>query len=76
MITIVRNAELYKPDYAGKKDVLLIGGKIGAVENEIDIKIDGASGLVNEIDATGMIMTPGFIDSHTHMTGGGGEGGY
>jgi len=76
MITIIRNAMLYKPDYAGKKDVLLVGGKIGAVEDKIEARIAGASGLVNEIDAAGMIMTPGFIDSHTHMMGGGGEGGY
>jgi beta-aspartyl-dipeptidase (metallo-type) len=46
------------------------------VEDKIEARIAGVSGLVNEIDAAGMIMTPGFIDSHTHMMGGGGEGGY
>lgn len=76
MITIIKNAEVYKPDYAGKKDVLLLNGKIGAVEDEITVKIEHASGLVNEIEASGMVMVPGFIDSHTHMQGGGGEGGY
>ena len=76
MITIIRNAGVYRPDYAGKKDVLLLGGKIGAVEDEIRLTAELLPGLVNEIDATGMVMVPGFIDSHTHMLGGGGEGGY
>jgi beta-aspartyl-dipeptidase (metallo-type) len=76
MITIIRNAGVYQPDYAGKKDVLLIDGKIGAVEDEITISAGNVSGLINEIDGSGMVMVPGFIDSHTHMQGGGGEGGY
>jgi beta-aspartyl-dipeptidase (metallo-type) len=76
MITIIRNAGVYRPDYAGKKDVLLLDGKIGAVEDEIKLTAELLPGLVNEIDATGMVIVPGFIDSHTHMLGGGGEGGY
>ena len=31
---------------------------------------------VEEIDGTGKILTPGFIDSHVHILGGGGEGGF
>jgi beta-aspartyl-dipeptidase (metallo-type) len=76
MITIIRNAEVYQPDHAGKKDVLLIDGKIGAVGDGIKVTVANAAGLVNEIDAEGMALVPGFIDSHTHMLGGGGEGGY
>ena len=76
MITIIRNAKIYKPEYAGQKDVLLIDGKIGAIEDEISMVVENVSGMVNEIDASGMVMVPGFIDSHTHMMGGGGEGGF
>jgi beta-aspartyl-dipeptidase (metallo-type) len=76
MITIIKNAKIYKPDYAGKKDVLLIDGKIGALEDEISVDFKNLSGIVDEIDASGMVVVPGFIDSHTHMLGGGGEGGY
>ena len=28
------------------------------------------------IDAQGCMLTPGFIDGHTHITGGGGEAGF
>lgn len=76
MITIIRNAGVYRPDYAGRKDVLLLCGKIGAVEDEIKLTAGQLPGLVSEIDASGMVMVPGFIDSHTHMLGGGGEGGF
>ena len=60
----------------GKKDVLLVDGKIGAVEDEITFTLNGMEDFIKEIDASGMILTPGFIDSHTHLMGGGGEGGY
>lgn len=76
MITIIRNAGVYRPEYAGKKDVLLVDGKIGAVEDHIPVTAENLPGLVNEIDASGLVLVPGFIDSHTHMMGGGGEGGY
>jgi beta-aspartyl-dipeptidase (metallo-type) len=76
MITVIRNANVYQPEYAGKKDILLIDGKIGAVSENISLEIKNADGILNELDASGMTAVPGFIDSHTHMTGGGGEGGY
>ena len=76
MITLIRNANVYQPEFSGRKDILLIDGKIGAVEENITLDIKNADGILNEIDATGMTAVPGFIDSHTHMMGGGGEGGY
>lgn len=74
MITIIRNAEIYKPEYAGVKDVLLIGNKIATIDNNISFDINGVE--VTEIDATGKKLVPGFIDSHVHILGGGGEGGF
>ncbi len=76
MITIIKNAKVYRPDRIGKKDVLLVDGKIGAIEDEITFALNGMPDFIKEIDASGMILTPGFIDSHTHLMGGGGEGGY
>jgi beta-aspartyl-dipeptidase (metallo-type) len=75
MITILRKAKLYKPEYASIKDILILGDKIAAIEDEIFINVNDSVAVI-EIDCTDKIVVPGFIDSHVHMLGGGGEGGY
>jgi len=75
LIKIIKNAEVYAPDYLGKKDVLLIGDKIAAIDNNISLKLNGLV-KVTEIDGEWKKLVPGFIDSHVHLLGGGGEGGY
>lgn len=75
MITIIKNAEVYKPERAGIKDVLLLNGRIAAIDENISIDAKGFA-EVTEIDAKGKILVPGFIDSHVHILGGGGEGGF
>lgn len=69
---LIKNAEVYTPDYIGKKDVLLAGKKIVAIEDSIE----PPKGVKCEvIDAKGLKLTPGFIDAHVHIAGAGGEGG-
>lgn len=75
MITLIKRAEVYAPEYAGVKDVLLLGDKIAAVAEDISFDMKGFAD-VTEIDAKGKILAPGFIDSHVHLQGGGGEGGF
>lgn len=75
LITIIRNVNVYKPEPIGKKDVLLLGDKIAAVEDKIDINLNGLVEVM-EIDGTDKILVPGFIDCHVHILGGGGEGGF
>ena len=60
---ILKNVELYKPKYKGKKDILIGGGKILMISN----KIEPISG-VEQLDLKDKIMTPGFIDQHIHIT--------
>ena len=74
MIIIIRNIKVYKPEPIGIKDVLLMGDKIAAVEDKIDINLNGIV-EVKEIDGRGKILVPGFIDCHVHILGGG-EGGF
>lgn len=74
MITVIKNAEVYSPEYLGRKDIVIVGEKIeGIYEN---IKVPEEFLTVEVIDAEGKILVPGFIDAHVHLIGGGGEGGY
>mgnify|MGYP003880983887 CR=1 FL=1 len=75
LITIIRNINVYKPEPIGKKDVLILGDKIAAIEDKIDINLSTVV-EVKEIDGTGKILVPGFVDCHVHILGGGGEGGF
>lgn len=71
---LIRQAEVYAPEYLGKKDILVINDKIVAIEDQISGGFDQLT--VEEIDGSSLIATPGFIDCHFHILGGGGEGGY
>ncbi len=71
-ITIIRNANIYAPEKLGIKDLLVCNGKIIMVDEKIEL----TSVSHSEIDAGGMIVTPGFIDQHMHIIGAGGKSGY
>ena len=75
MVTLIRNAKVYQPEYAGVKDILVLNGKIAAVGEKLKADF-GGSVEVEELDAEGMAAVPGFIDSHEHIMGGGGESGF
>lgn len=71
-IKLIRNANLYTPKHLGVCDILIIGKQIAQIAPHIDL-----AGIAYEtIDAQGAIVTPGFIDQHVHVTGGGGQQGY
>jgi isoaspartyl dipeptidase IadA len=74
LLTLIKNAEAYAPEYLGKKDVLLADSKIILIEDCIDHV--NTSIPIHVVDAAHDIIAPGFIDSHVHIIGGGGEGGY
>ncbi|MCG8513042.1 MAG: beta-aspartyl-peptidase [Halanaerobiales bacterium] len=75
MLTIIKNGQLYSPEHLGNKDILIAGEKIIRVAGEIEIpSVDFYP--VQLITATDKIIVPGLIDSHVHIIGGGGEGGF
>lgn len=69
-LTLLRNADVYAPDPLGVQDVLLGGGAILAIAPNLP-----AHPLAAEVDLQGLRLLPGLVDLHTHLTGGGGEGG-
>ncbi len=69
---LIKNVEVFTPEFIGKKDVLLAGKKIVAIEDSIELP---QNLKFRVIDATGLKLTPGFIDAHVHIAGAGGEGG-
>lgn len=78
MLTLITHCEVYTPEPAGRKDVLIGGGKILAV---LDRWKEGKGGdlerslNIRHIDGSDLRMVPGLIDPHVHVAGAGGEGG-
>ena len=53
MVTIIRNAKVYQPEYAGVKDILVLGDRIAALGENLKADFGGCV-EVREIDAEGM----------------------
>lgn len=70
---LIKNAKVYAPEYLGVKDILSAGGKICKIADEINLPEALGAEI---IDGSGKLLLPGFIDSHVHVLGGGGEGGF
>jgi beta-aspartyl-dipeptidase (metallo-type) len=71
---LLKGGEVYAPAALGIKDVLIGGGKILAIEDQI-----GPGAFPDDpevVDVRGTVLVPGFVDGHQHFTGGGGEGGF
>ena len=73
---LIQNIDVYAPQHLGKKDVLIINDKIVKIKDAGSISADGFLSETERINGEGLLLTPGFIDSHVHVLGGGGEGGF
>ena len=71
MSILIRGARVFAPTDLGVKDVLVVHQKIVAVGENLNPNLDD----LEIIEGKGLLLTPGFIDQHVHVTGGGGEGG-
>lgn len=73
MLYLLANAHVFAPEDLGIRHLLVGGGRVLAVVNDPDdVSIPGLD--VENLD--GRRLLPGFIDGHTHITGGGGESGF
>ncbi|WP_409291710.1 beta-aspartyl-peptidase [Peribacillus sp. SCS-37] len=75
MLTIIKNGEIFAPEYLGKKDILIADSKIAMIDESIEVPA-GLEEITVVVDAAQKLVVPGFIDSHVHIMGGGGEGSY
>lgn len=73
---LIKNINVYAPEHLGSKDVLIIGDKIAKIEEAGCMPEIPYLTAEDIIDGSGKILTPGFIDCHVHILGGGGEGGF
>jgi beta-aspartyl-dipeptidase (metallo-type) len=71
-LALLRNAEVYDPGLRGRRDVLVGGGKVLAIDDRLP---DLPPALCDVVDLGGARLIPGLLDAHVHVTGGGGEAG-
>lgn len=76
MTLLIKNAVVYSPEYLGAKDLLVINDKIVEISDAIDGDKIKSVFDCKIINAKNKYLVPGFIDSHQHFLGGGGEGGF
>ncbi len=71
--TLLKNGHLYAPEDQGIKDILLGGQTIIAIGENLPLPANYECEVIN---LSGQLVMPGLIDSHVHIIGGGGEGGF
>jgi beta-aspartyl-dipeptidase (metallo-type) len=74
MLHRIKNVNLFTPEPQGLCHLLIAAGTIVEISNQ-PISIDEKL-LSSDHDFEGLRAIPGIIDSHAHITGGGGEAGF
>ncbi|MFL5600028.1 MAG: amidohydrolase family protein [Gemmatimonadaceae bacterium] len=74
MLLLIENADVYAPEHRGRQDILVANRQIEKVGRVDRRKLESLGIDCDVIDATGCVVTPGFIDPHEHLLGGSGEG--
>ena len=72
-ILLLRGARVQAPEALGAVDVLVAGGRVAAIGANLALPPAAYGAEVVAVD--GLTIAPGLVDLHTHLCGGGGEGG-
>ena len=73
MFELITNATVFAPAPLGIRHLLVCAGRIVYIGEQLPQLDDALEVSVTDLDGTRLV--PGFIDAHTHLTGGGGEAG-
>lgn len=73
MLKLLKNCRVYSPKFIGQNDILIIGEKIAAIAP--DLSAWEKAPQIDVCNVNGAIVCPGLVDTHVHITGGGGEQG-
>lgn len=68
MIKLIQNIDAYAPGHLGKKDVFIVHDKIVKIADAGSLSIPSYFPESEQIDGTNLILTPGFIDCHVHVS--------
>jgi len=71
---LIKNGDVYSPTSKGEQDILVSNDKIAFIQQ--GMVLANTSLPIQILDASNCYIVPGFIDSHVHLIGGGGEGGF
>ena len=72
MFTLITGGSVYAPEKLGRQDILIAGGVIARIAERIELPAEFKPRVIR---AKGKIITPGLVDLHVHLLGGGGEAG-
>lgn len=73
MLTLIEGAEIFSPAYLGQQDLLVADGRIAWMGKGMSVPADWP---LMRVDGRGHYLVPGMVDPLSHITGGGGEGGF
>ena len=69
---LIQNAQIWSPEPLGIADILVAGGRVAAMGQNLDVRVPG----LRSVDLQGAVLTPGLIDQHVHVAGAGGKRGF
>ena len=68
---LIKHVHIFAPQDLGIQDILISEGHIAHIAPHIE-----TAPYMEITDGSGKQLTPGLIDRHVHVSGGGGEGGF
>lgn len=76
VFTVIEGGHVFVPQDIGVADILICNDRIIGIGKNIVSDTLSSHAAIEKIHAHGKIVTPGIVDQHIHIIGGGGEGSF